>query len=255
MRRCERLLAAALAAATVASSGSGVAEIREFPGLTRHGPSGLVLVPTGHVIRPNWYAVGLHRGVLKANYGILGYAEVGVTLPDLFDKENFSLSLWDNKTVLFVKVGHKISPENWWVPSLAAGAENSLRRSAETLYFTGTWGRKVGAWPVEATVGAGTGLFSKRLFVGIGFIPQTLFGNSLKFIGEYAGQKADIGARFALSKNLRLDFVILVDAYDEDRQRWNLKLERGLLGASKVSHANWKNLWFKKPTKREKTRN
>jgi len=91
-----------LAAATVASSGSGVAEIREFPGLTRHGPSGLVLVPTGHVIRPNWYAVGLHRGVLKANYGILGYAEVGVTLPDLFDKENFSLSLWDNKTVLFV---------------------------------------------------------------------------------------------------------------------------------------------------------
>lgn len=262
-----RVLAITLA---VAAGISQMAEARAFPGLTQGGPSGLVLVPTGQVLDSNWYAVGLHRGILKASYGLLGYIETGASLPDLFDeldsREKWYIR-WGREVTFFMKVGHKFSPSRWWIPGVAVGAENSLRRSAETLglatrrtlspspkpefrrsaetlYFTGSWGYRLGSWPMETTVGVGTGRFFNQIFVGIGVIPKTLFGNTLKFIGEYAGKKADIGARFALSKNLRLDFVVLMDTFGTgpEAQRWSIKVQRGLLGASKASRADWRNV-------------
>src|SRR6185503_7454585 len=113
-------------------------------------------------------------------------------------------------------------PGSWWAPGLAVGAENSLwnmaqprkrvegavAREAESYYAVGSWDWRFASWPVEATVGVGTGRFLGRAFGGIGVIPMTFFGSTLKFFGEFSGRAADFGARFALSKYLRLDFAM-----------------------------------------------
>lgn len=108
---------------------------------------------------------------------------------------------------------------------------------------------------METIVGIGTGRFFNQTFMGVGVIPLTLFGSTLKFIAEYAGKQADVGARFALSKNLRLDFVVLMNSFDDagsGAQRWSLKVERGLLGASKASPVNWRSIARKFGLKKRK---
>ena len=64
---------------------------------------------------------------------------------------------------------------------------------------------------------------------------MSFFGYSLKFVAEYAGRQADVGVRIALSRNLRLDFVMLMNAGpagEDGDGRWLVKFDRGLLGAS-----------------------
>jgi hypothetical protein len=233
---------------------------REFPGLSQRGPTGLVLVPTGQFIRSNYYAVGLHRGVLKAAYGVLDILEFGVATPDLYDQPN-SIA-WKTETTGFVKVGYDGWGDSWWLPGLAAGAENSLwnmavkrrdaitgpaAREAESYYGLGSWDWRIASWPVEATVGGGTGRFAGRVFGAVGVIPTTFFGSTMKFFGEYAGRAADVGARIALSRTLRLDFAMEMNADRESLpgggKQWTITMNRGLIGASRVSPVSWESLW------------
>ena len=211
------------------------------------GPSGLVLVPTGQVVRPGWYAIGLNRGSLKAAYG-LPLTEAGVALPDLFDSLN--AKKWGSGTRGFIKVGGDLFPAAWWwSPGLAAGAENSLRGDSKTFYLAATWDGRIRSWPMEATVGAGTGRFENRAFAAIGIIPASVFGRTMKFIAEYAGRQADFGTRIALSKNLRLDFVMLINAHtymQDGRKMWTIRLDRGVLGASRTGAVDWSSLKTKK---------
>jgi hypothetical protein len=229
--------------------------VHAFPGLSMAGPTGMILVPTGQVVRSNWYAAGLHRGAFKAAVGILNVAEIGFALPDLY--EDPSRHTWLNETHGFVKLGGEVLPDRWWLPGLAAGADNSALRLAkiaglhnaesrkaanlESLYGTASWWWNVLSWPVEATAGAGTGRFDRRAFGAVSFIPVTFFGNTLKFTGEYAGQAASIGARFALSRSLRLDFAMLLHAV-RDREATHLltiTVDRGILGASQSGPIAW----------------
>lgn len=217
-----------------------------------------MLVPTGQVVKRNFYALGLHRGMVKAAYGLFGYVEGGFATPDLYDQPN-SID-WKTQGTGFIKAGYELLPESWWAPGLAVGAENSLwnmaqpRKAivgpaaleAETYYAVGSWDWLIASWPVEASVGIGTGRFLGRAFGAVGVIPTTFFGSTLKFFGEFAGRAADFGARFALSRNLRLDFAMEMHA-DQARdssgvKRWSITLDRGMLGASRISPANWRSL-------------
>src|SRR5262245_25303040 len=102
---------------------AGACQAREFPGLSLRGPTGLVLVPTGQLQQADQFDVGLHRGVLKAGYGILGVAEVGIATPDVFDSPK--QLAWRGQTTGFAKVGLRTGGA-WWIPGVAAGAENSI---------------------------------------------------------------------------------------------------------------------------------
>lgn len=237
---------------------------REFPGLSLRGPSGLILVPTGQVIKADNYAVGLHRGMLKAGYGVFGVMECGVATPDLYDQPD--AAAWRGQTTGFVKVGMDAIADHWWAPGLAAGAENSFwnmtvrkqeavtgqaAHEAETYYCTGSWGWRVLKWPVEATIGAGTGRFLGRAFGALDVIPTTIFGSTLKFFAEYAGRAADIGARFALSRNLRLDFSMEMHADHRESgpsgERWSITMDRGMIGASRVGSAGLDRIFHATP--------
>ena len=66
----------------------------EFPGLTNRGPSGGVLVPTGQVVSANNYTIGLHRGVVKAGYGLFDLAEFGFALPQFIELLNARVYFW-----------------------------------------------------------------------------------------------------------------------------------------------------------------
>jgi hypothetical protein len=212
----------------VSSSFSG-----EFPGLSRMGPTGLVLAPSGDILRRNWYAAGVHQGSLKAAYGLFGLAEIGFVLPDLVQKPGEEQ--WRTETRGFAKAGWDFRPFGRWAPAVAAGGENNTEFGHETLYGTATWDLKVFGWPVDINGGLGTGRLRNEAFGGFGVIPVSFFGYSLKFVAEYAGRQADIGARIALSRNLRLDFVMLMTAgprSEDGNEAWLVKFDRGLLGAS-----------------------
>jgi len=223
--------------------------------MTISGPTGLITVPTGQVLRGNWYAYGLHRGAVKAAVGVLDFTEFGIALPDLYDDPN--RHIWLNDTHAFFKVGGEHLPCHWWAPGIAGGAENSVLRltreagistregkrseNRESLYVAGTWYWNVFSWPVEATVGAGTGRFLRKAFGGASVIPTTLFGSTLKFTGEYAGNGANVGARFALSRYLRLDFAMLLNAVQNRSRdgRLTITIDRGIIGASQADRINW----------------
>ena len=216
----------------------------EFPGLTNRGPSGGVLVPTGQVVSANNYTIGLHRGVVKAGYGLFDLAEFGFALPDVYDAPN--RKEWADGTTGFMKVGGRLYPDFSWFPGLAVGAENSLNRSAETYYMTASWHGNLLWWPVEGTIGAGTGRFENHAFAGAAIIPAGFFGRTLKFFGEYAGKQADVGARIALSKNLRLDFAMLMDAYrseQDGKKKWTIHLDHGIVGASRADRVDWNSIF------------
>jgi hypothetical protein len=214
----------------------------------------MVLVPTGQVVRADWYAAGLHRGSLKAAIGILDVSEIGFVLPDVYDEPN--RRAWLDETHGFVKLGGEFHPSAWWFPGLAVGAEDSVGWMAvkaggknedvkdspnlESLYAVGTWWWTVLSWPVEASVGGGTGRYEKKAFGALSFIPSTFFGNTLKFTAEYAGAAASVGARFALSRTLRLDFAMLLHAIQTPGTgRYAITIDRGIMGASTSSPIAW----------------
>lgn len=245
--------------------------VREFAGLSQPGPTGLILVPTGSALRSGAFAIGLHRGVAKAAAGWLGF-EAGVRTPDLYEDPNSDD--WNDATVLFSKLAvtellRRIAgggPESRWLPDIGVGAEDSVRHAftapldlgrartaadqsdPQTFYAVVSWSVVLGGWPVEAVAGAGTGRFEGRAFGGLSVIPTTFFGNTLKVVGEYAGRGADIGARVALARNLRLDFAMLLHASPEPGARgrhWNVTLDRGLVGASQAGRIRLDWLWAK----------
>jgi hypothetical protein len=215
----------------------------EFCGLTNRGPSGGILVPYGQVVNENNYIIGMHRGVFKAGYGLLGLCEMGMALPDVYEDPN--RMEWAHGTTGFFKLGGRMFPGLDWFPGLAVGAENSLNRSAETYYAAASWRGTLIWWPVEASVGAGTGRFDNHAFVTAGLIPAGFFGHTLKFFCEYAGKQADVGARMAISKNLRLDFTLLMNATRVDRdggKGWSIRMDRAAVGASMAGLVNWNRL-------------
>lgn len=209
---------------------------REFSGLSAGGESGLVLTPNALLVRHNWYAAGLHRGIVKAVYGLFDVAEAGFVLPDLFNKPN--AGAWKNQSRVFSKIAYNASDFSAWLPAVAFGAENSYNWENETLFFVGTWFVPVYGWTFELNGGYGTGRFNREPLGGIGVIPGPLLGNAIKFVAEYAGHQADIGARFALARNLRLDFVMLLDALppgcNSVEREWMIRFDKGFLGASRT---------------------
>ena len=242
---------------------------RQFSGLSEAGPTGLILVPTGDTLHSGAFAFGLHRGVTKLATAYWG-VEAGLRSPDLYDNPN--VEDWNDATVFFTKltVSGLIrrflggGPERLWAPSLAAGAEDSLRhlftatlslgrgRTAageadpRTYYGVASWAFRLGSWPLEATGGLGNGRFASHVFGGLSIIPASLFGSTLKFVGEYAGRQADAGARIALSRNLRLDFGFLLKAWPEPGtagRHWAVSIDRGLVGASQTGMVRLNLLW------------
>ena len=212
---------------------------REFSGLSAGGPTGLVLTPNGSLLRSNWYAAGLHRGMVKAAYGLFDVAETGFVLPDLFEQPNSTI--WKNQSRIFSKVGFNISDLSHWIPAVAVGFENSYNWRNESIYIAGTWFIPVKKWTVELNGGYGTGRFFREPFGGLGVIPGNLLGNAVKFVAEYSGHQADIGARFALAKSLRLDFVMLLKAVppasNQSENEWLFRIDKGFLGASRADKA------------------
>ena len=242
---------------------------RQFAGLTEAGPTGLILVPTGDTLHSGAFAFGLHRGVTKLATAYWGL-EAGLRSPDLYDDPN--VDDWNDGTVFFSKFAVTgvlrrllAAGREWgWAPSLAAGMEDSLRhiftatlglgrgRTApgeadpRTYYGVVSWGFRLGSWPLEATSGLGTGRFASHAFGGLSIIPSSLFGSTLKVVGEYAGRQANAGARIALSRNLRLDFGFLLKAWPEPgtgARRWAISMDRGLVGASQTGMVRLNLLW------------
>lgn len=228
-----------LAAVLIAALSGSYSYSREFSGLSAGGPTGLVLAPNGTVLHENWYAAGLHRGMVKAAYGFFDVAEAGFVLPDLFEQPNSYA--WKNLSMVFSKFGFQASNYSAWLPSIGFGAENSYNWKNETLYGVGTWFFPAWKWYFELNGGYGTGRFLHQPFGGIGIIPANLLGNTVKFLAEYSGHQADIGARFALAKNLRLDFVMLLKALppgdNPAEPEWFLRFDKGFLGASRADKA------------------
>lgn len=245
--------------------------VREFAGLTLAGPSGLILVPTGTAVRSGSLALGLHRGIFKTAAGFLGF-EAGIRTPDLYDDPNSDD--WNDATVIFSKLTVSgvvrtllgRDTERWWLPDVGAGAEDSIRHALtaplnlgrartapgqadpQTFYGVVSWSVLLGSWPVEAAAGVGTGRFEGRMFGGLSVIPISFFGNTLKLMAEYAGRQADLGARVALARNLRLDFGMLLRAWPEPGARgrhWTATLDRGLVGASQVGRIRLDWMWRK----------
>jgi len=212
---------------------------REFSGLSAGGPTGLVLTPNGSLLRSNWYAAGLHRGMVKAAYGLFDIAETGFVLPDLFEQPN--ATIWKNQSRIFSKVGFNGSDLSNWLPAVAVGVENSYNWQNESIYIAGTWFISVKKWTLELNGGYGTGRFCREPFGGLGVIPGNLLGNAVKFVAEYSGHQADIGARFALAKSLRLDFVMLINAVppsaNQTEKEWMFRIDKGFLGASRADKA------------------
>ncbi len=206
---------------------------RAFPGLTYRGPTGLLLVPTGQILQNRRLAFGIHRGVMKMGYGALSLAEIGVSGPDLYDDPD--KKAWKEDSLAFVKLGTEASALKWWLPGIACGAENSFAETAEGYYFCATWHAAPFRWPLEATIGAGTGRFEDRGFGAVGLIPAGLLGRTFKIFGEMAGNEADLGLRIALSRNLRLDFAMLFDVVAPEEagdSGWSITIDRGLPGTS-----------------------
>jgi len=213
---------------------------REFSGLSAGGPTGSVLAPNATLLRSNWYAIGLHRGIVKAVYGFFDAAEAGFVLPDLFSQPN--ATAWQNQSRVFTKIGFDASDYSFKLPALAVGAENSYNWENESIYGVATWFLAVKSWRLELNGGYGTGRFNREPFGGIGVIPVNLLGNTIKFVAEYAGHQADIGARIALARSLRLDFVFLINAvppsaFDGKRDTWYIRIDKGFLGASRADRA------------------
>jgi len=215
----------------------------------------MIIVPTGQVVQGGWYAAGLHRGSVKMAFGILSLVETGFVLPDVYDNPN--RHAWLNDSHGFVKLGGSVLPSAWWAPGVGVGAENSAARLAdivgikshtiegaenlESVYAVGTWWWKILGWPMEASVGAGTGRFERKAFGAFSVIPASLLGNTVKFSGEYAGQQACVGARVALSRTLRLDFAMLLHAIQstDNRAQWSITIDRGTMGASQSGPISW----------------
>ena len=218
---------------------------RGFSGLSRGGPSGLILIPTGGVVGADCYAIGLHRGAMKGAYGILGIGEAGVALPDLFDSPG--RQEWGNGMTGFVKLGGSPAPDHGWVPELGVGAENSPKMTAETYFVAGSWHWRGEDWRVQGVAGLGTGRFGNRMFAGVSVVPQLFLGNVMKFLAEFAGEEAILGTRLALSRNLRLDFALRIDARRitdaEGTRRWSLSMDEGILGASLSAGIEWRKIW------------
>ena len=243
------LLAVAPACAGAVSSAR-----HAFPGRSTYGPTGMVLGPPGQVVQADWYAAGLHRGALKSVIGILSIAEIGFALPDVYEEPN--RRAWLDQSHGFVKMGGEFMPSARWFPGLAVGVENSagwlatkagiknkdleISPNMQSLYAVGTWWWSILSWPVEASAGAGTGRFEKKAFGALSFIPVTFFGNTLKFTGEYAGREGSIGARFALSRTLRLDFAMILHAIQNPgTRRYTITIDRGIMGASTSGPIWW----------------
>lgn len=243
--RLSRLILRIVVLAMMGMGAAGSAGAAQgFAGLSRQGPSGLILIPTGSVIQADRYAAGLHRGVIKAGYGVLGVAEIGVTLPDVFDSPGSEE--WENRMTGFFKVGGRPLPSAAWAPAVAAGAENSPKTSAETYFVAGNWHWRLLEWGFEAAVGAGTGRFGNRMFGGVGVIPHPFLGNVMKLLVEYAGEEAIAGTRLALSRELRLDFAMRMDARridDGGTRRWSVRMDQGMLGASLAGEIEWRKIW------------
>ena len=210
-----------------------------FPGLSAEGPSGTVLVPTAQVVRANWYAMGLHRGIIKAAYGLFGISEAGIVLPDIFDMPNEEDFI--DKSRGFVKIVLDFPGNSWFIPGIGAGTENSITRTRGSEYAIATWEYWSPKLSIEGTVGYGNGRFLNAPFGGIGIVPGRILAGAMKFLVEYSAQKAAIGTRIALSKYLRLDFVLLLNATPpetfEGQNLWLIKIERGFLGASTTDQA------------------
>ncbi len=215
---------------------------REFPGMTYAGPSGLILAPNGQVLKHNNLGLGIHRGVAKVAYGLLGIVEAGGATPDLYDDPD--LEDWKAGMIWFSKMSVSPAPRKWWIPSVALGAENSPDRSRETYYVVASWYRRLAGWPLEFTGGVGTGRFSRDgmdsgndLLAAVGVIPESLLGNTVKMLAELAGPEAAVGMRLALSRTLRLDFAVLMRIQEPtgDEEAWRLNVSRGLPGASMAS--------------------
>jgi len=246
-----RCIVPAFFPSVLALSLAGSAAAVEFSGLTNRGPSGGILVPNSQVVNANNYSIGVHRGVLKAGYGLFNLAELGIALPDIYDGPN--RKEWADGSTGFIKMGYSLYPGLTWFPGLAVGAENSLNRSAETYYAAASWHGTFLWWPSDASVGAGTGRFVNRAFAGVGIIPAGFFGRTMKFFCEFAGSQADAGARMALSRNLRLDFAMLmnVNRVDHNGQKhWSMVMDRAIVGASKTDSFNLKNIF--RSTKKKK---
>lgn len=213
---------------------------RGFPGLTDGGPTGLLLVPSARVLRSGWWAAGLHRGVVKASAGLWGVAEAGATAPDIYEPLNSKD--WGSRTAFFLKVGTGIldrlgDPEAGWrpaIPILAAGIENSPNLDAETVYGAATWDWGIPGLPTDLHVGWGTGRFTRNAFMGLGVVPTFLLGSTLKVTGEYAGRRGISGIRFAISRDLRLDFAMKFDVMPRaaPREGWSITTAGATLGVS-----------------------
>ncbi len=217
---------------------------RGFPGLSQSGPTGLLLVPSGRVLRSAWWAAGLHRGVVKTSVGIWGVGEAGATAPDIY--ENLNSDDWGSRTILFVKVSGELFGQlgrdeygmapAWrgLVPVPAAGIENSPYRDAETVYGAATWDWRLIGIQADLHAGWGTGRFNREAFFGLGLVPSFLLGSTLKLTGEYAGQRGISGLRFAISRTLRLDFGMqfAVVPRPAPRDGWSITMDGATLGVS-----------------------
>lgn len=233
------------------SSGSAIPEpgpavVREpdrgFPGVTIAGPTGLMLVPSARVLKSGWWSAGLHRGVIKGGMGVMGIAEAGVAGPDIY--ERLRPEDWGHKSSLFLKMstealgvfGHLpgFAPPAWRVivPVLAGGIENSPKRDAETAYGAATWDWSASWIHADLHAGWGTGRFMRQAFLGLGVVPTFLLGSTLKLTGEYAGQRGISGIRFAISRNLRMDFGMEFDVVPRSAPRngWSITTSRATLG-------------------------
>ncbi len=214
---------------------------REYPGMSDGGYTGMILVPGPRLVRSGWYGAGIHRGKLKGAIGILNVMEAGLVFPDLFDQP--ALEDWRTDTIGIAKIGMAPPDRFQFLPAVGGGIENNYDMKRESMFVTAEWDISILGWMFEFCGGYGTGRFLKEPFGGIGIIPGKLLGSSLKFMAEYCARKGIGGARFALSRDLRLDFGLLMDASPQneetkgDLETWKIKMDRGLLGASKTDRA------------------
>ena len=217
-----------------------------FAGISMGGPTGMILCPSPSLVSGSWYGVGLHRGSMKASFGLFDLGEAGVKLPDLFDRPDNDA--WGTLSTGHAKIALQGPGGAWsWLPSAGIGAENSPDRSQETYYATWSWRADVSQWPMELLLGYGTGRFLNNPFCGVSLMPYTYLGHSLKLIAEYAGEKAETGVRFALSRTLRLDFAVLLDAQtteSDGSHRYTLRIDRAILGASQTGQVKPERLFL-----------
>jgi hypothetical protein len=224
-------------------------------GQTAGNGTGFIGVPSARVLGHNWYSAGIHGYQVKFSYGLFNHLEAGLSKD--FNHEIGSVQDLANSTHLHGRL--QILSQEGQGLDLAAGFENigleaagfgrglafnsfvnATPASQPQVYYLAA-GRTVPAWPSAMVTGGVKRGPETNDVLGFCNLSQILFPGCLAQ-GEYDGEGMNLGFRFLLSSELKMDLALFhVEYIDTSQQGYFGKFlaEHVLFGVSYAEEVQW----------------